>query len=90
MSHQMLHELIMGFDKQFMVTVTRENEEEYTDSVTSNGSTHNQTGESNGSPCQADLDETFAAEQFDETTEEHIAEIISGESELLKEHNVMG
>lgn len=100
LSHQMVHELISGFGDSFVVGVVRENEEDYIGQV----STNDFHGYDNQSPVDprpasemfSEISMNSAADSItgeleaSKVTEEHIAEIMSGESEVLKDHNVIG
>lgn len=90
MSHQMVHELITGFTDTFVVGLKRDGAEQ------TNG---NGAVERPASEMFSEISETTVTSNADSITqeleaskisEEHIAEIISGESEVLKDHNVIG
>lgn len=90
LSHQMVHELITGFTDTFTVGLKREGAEHV------NG---NETAERPASEMFSEISEATVTSNADSITdeleaskisEEHIAEIISGESEVLKDHNVIG
>lgn len=104
--HIKVQEMIMGCTNSFVLGVQRENEEEVENGFDKicceslNGDTNgSQTSEKIVGKCRP---ESVAQSELSETdsiinelgrckvSEEHIAEMISGESEVLKEHNVIG
>lgn len=93
----MAHELIIGFTDTFVVGIQREHEEEYAGSSDFNAYPTNV--ERPGSEMFSEISEATANSTIDsisgelegpKITEDQIAEIISGESEVLKDHNVIG
>lgn len=90
----MVHELITGFTDNFTVGVTRENDDDCTESpINCNGT---ESIERPASEMLSEISVNSAADSItgeleaSQVTEDHIAEIISGESEVLKDHNVIG
>lgn len=86
----MVYELITGFTDTFTIGLKRDGVEQ----VNGNG-----VGERPASEIPSEMSEATMTSNADSITkefeeskisEEHIAEIISGESEVLKDHNVIG
>lgn len=86
LSHEMVHQLIVGFSDNFSVGVKRENEYEY---VSTDPSRIERPGSENFSEIST-TDSITGELEGPKVSEDHIAEIISGESEVLKDHNVIG
>lgn len=99
LSHQMVHELITGFTDTFTIGIKRENHENTTNGIDT-ANNHNESpierpasemfSEISEATVNSNVDSITGEIEATKVTEEHIAEIISGESEILKEHNVIG
>lgn len=99
----MVHELIVGFGSNFNIGIVRENEEDYKDFVkpiniaSPNGFNEYEIHtERPGSEMFSEISANSMADSITEEleaskiTEDHIAELMSGEAEVLKDHNVIG
>lgn len=74
LSHQMINEVITGFTDSFVISVDRE--VEYCEKrLNTNG--RNEV-------------KSMKSEPLGGNSEEYIAEVISGEAEILKDHNILG
>lgn len=101
MSHHMVHELIMGFSDSFVVGVEREDDFDCTENPNNGVSpidfnAYESHSDRPGSGMYSEISVNSAADSItaeleaSKITEEHIAEIMSGEAEVLKDHNVIG
>lgn len=101
MSHRMVHELIIGFSDSFLVGVEREDDFSCTeipknDLFPINLNAYESHSDRPGSGMYSEISANSAADSItaeleaSKITEEHIAEIMSGEAEVLKDHNVIG
>lgn len=99
LSHQMVHELITGFTDTFTIGVKREHDEN-ANGIDEDAKTQNaypferpaseMFSEISEATVNSNADSITGEIEATKASEEHIAEIISGESEVLKEHNVIG
>lgn len=89
MSHHMVHELITGFTDTFIISLSREDAEHENGTVTERPAS-GMFSEISEATVTSNADSITDELEASKISEEHIAEIISGESEVLKEHNVIG
>lgn len=102
MSHRMVHELIIGFSDSFLVGVEREDDFNCTETPKNdmfpiNLNAYESHSDRPGSGMYSEISVNSAADSITaeleashKITEEHIAEIMSGEAEVLEDHNVIG
>lgn len=101
MSHHMVHELILGFSDSFVIGVEREDDPDCTENPKNAVSpidfnAYDSHSDRPGSGMYSEIsvnsgaDSITAELEASKITEEHIAEIMSGEAEVLKDHNVIG
>lgn len=89
MSHHMVHELITGFTDTFTISLSREDSEHENGFATERPAS-GLLSEISEATVTSNADSITDELEATKVSEEHIAELISGESEVLKEHNVIG
>lgn len=90
LSHHMVHELITGFTDTFTIGLKRDDAEHVNDNGAVDRPASEMFSEISEMTEHSNADSITDELEATKISEEHIAELISGESEVLKEHNVIG